>query len=91
MLCRTTKQYEPADSQLQCLLNALALAFVASGGIPAHSRVEELGDLAHTGVRLPRTRSPRAPVAEGTFPGRFIKCKYPSNAKATASFASPSK
>ena len=34
---------------------------------------------------------PAAPVAVGTFPGRPARCRYPSNAKATASFASPSK
>src|SRR5205807_6238916 len=68
-----------------------SLTLVAATFFPANCGIKELGDLAHAGVCLPRMRGPRAPVAEGTFPGRLVMCKYPSNAKATASFASPSK
>ena len=70
---------------------AAALALEAAGRVPANRRKKELGDLAHAGVRFPRMRGPRAPVAVGTLPGRFVTWRYPSNAKATASFASPSK
>ncbi len=36
-------------------------------------------------------RPPRAPVAAGTLPGVPVRCNQPRSAKATASFASPSK
>src|SRR5688572_31851696 len=88
---RSAEQDEAPNSQLECLIDGGALPLVAVGRIPANCRKEKLRDFTHAGVRLPRTRGPRAPVAEGTLPGRFVTCRYPSNAKATASLASPSK
>src|SRR5437867_3826681 len=91
VLRRTPEEDESTDTELEGPFDPGALALVTARVVPANRRVEKLGDLAHTGVRFPRTRGPRAPVAEGTFPGRLVTCRYPSNAKATASFASPSK
>ena len=45
----------------------------------------------YAGVSFPRMRGPRAPVARGTLPGCRCVCRYANSAKATASFASPSK
>src|SRR5216117_1341229 len=91
VLRRPPKKNEAPNTEFESLIDRRALRFKTVGSVPANGGVEKLGDFAHAGVRFPRMRVPRAPVAEGTFPGRFVTCRYPSNAKATASFASPSK
>src|SRR6266566_1769097 len=59
---------------------------------PAQRRTHETrARLDHGGVTCPNTRGPRAPVAAGRLPGFPITVSRPRNAKATASFASPSK
>src|SRR6267143_539948 len=59
---------------------------------PAQRRTDETrAPFDHGGVTCPNTRGPRAPVAAGRLPGFPITVSRPRNAKATASFASPSK
>src|SRR5260221_10055133 len=91
LLRGTAEENEAADTELQRQLDRISLALVAPRRIPADGRIKELGDLAHAGVRFPSTRRPRAPVAVGNLPGRFFLCRFPNNAKARHSFASPVK
>src|SRR5690242_7733650 len=70
-----------------------ARLFVAVPGLrmPAQRGKDQSREAVHAGVMRPSIRGPFAPVAEGTFPGRFSVVSQPISAKATASFASPSK
>ena len=69
MLRRAAEEDESTDSKLERFFDARSLGLVAAAFFPADRGIKELGDLTHAGVRFPRTRGPRAPVADGTFPG----------------------
>src|SRR5260221_13423821 len=89
LLRGTAEENEAADTELQRQLDRISLALVAPRRIPADGRIKELGDLAHAAVRFPSTRGPRAPVAVGRLPRRFVVFGYPLNPEGTGFIGYP--
>lgn len=69
----SAEQDEAADAELERAGDLFALAIESKRLVPANSREQQLRELIHAGVYLPRTLGPLAPVARGTFPAEPVR------------------